>query len=179
MPLLASAASAQDKPAPQHTEQLTSQKIQDMNAEAMRGTKPLTTVPSNIAPANSQELTVEGLMDVSELERIRESNGGGVAEIFKGVVPGNDPDQQMFEMFKDLVKERNSAGLQTFPSRTRIQSATGGSVADKALGQQALRSVAKKLEQLAAELEQVQFYVKADELRKTAARYWVQARSMD
>ena len=45
--------------------------------------------------------------------------------------------------------------------------------------QRVLRSSAKKLEQLAAELEQAQFYDKADQLRKTAAKYWLQARSMD
>jgi len=45
--------------------------------------------------------------------------------------------------------------------------------------QQVLRSTARMLEKLAAELEQVKLYDKADELRKTAVRYWLQARSMD
>ncbi|MDB2687753.1 hypothetical protein N9Y42_11140 [Mariniblastus sp.] len=45
--------------------------------------------------------------------------------------------------------------------------------------QQVLRSTARTLEELAADLEQVKFYDKADELRKTAAQYWSQARTMD
>ena len=50
---------------------------------------------------------------------------------------------------------------------------------NQANAQQVLRSSAKKLEELAAELERAKFYDKADELRKTAAQYWLQARTMD
>ena len=45
--------------------------------------------------------------------------------------------------------------------------------------QRVLRSSARMLEELAAELEVAQFYDKADELRRTAAKYWLEARSID
>lgn len=87
------------------------------------------------------------------LPGLRAINGGGIAEqanLYS--IPGLKP----------------VAGIQTRPNPVKADSP-----------QQALRSSARKLEELAAELEQVKLYEKADELRKTAARYWLQARSMD
>ena len=148
-------------------------------------------------PQSTERLTSQEIMEISELEGIRTRMGGGVTEILKGVVPGSDSEQQIFEMFKRLVKEQESTSIDTFPLQPSMSPATGRTFAaagarpwstgaplgpesaNAGSGQQILRSSARTLEGLAAQLEQAKFYDRADELRKTAAQYWVQARSMD
>ena len=132
-------------------------------------------------------------MELNELAALRARMGGGVTERLEGVVEGVDPEQQFLESLKTLVQSQKSPELELLPSKNPSTDgtivATVGATATSAgerseaakaeYAQRVLRGSAKKLEQLAAELEQAQFYDKADQLRQTAAKYWLQARTMD
>ena len=95
-------------------------------------------------------------------------------------MPGADPRQQFRDSYKKFaatqVKKTTTVPLLPSPPTKTLGRSNGPA---KSVAQAVLRASAKKLEDLAAELEQVQFYNKADELRKMAAKYWLQARSLD
>ena len=148
----------------------------------------------------TENLTPVQTMSLGEIAWLRSRIGGGATESLKGFIPGTDPDQQVHEMIAKLVREQGSR-VEQLPPPTDSMSTQATGVTGAAAGarsglifgdlnsgsqlanidpeQRILRATAKQLEELAAKLEQAKFYDQADELRKTAAKYWVQARTMD
>lgn len=114
----------------------------------------------------------------SDIAELRARLGIGIGEGLKGVVGNTDPDQLFQESLKKLEAQQGRAITGLLPAGpTRPLKLSRKPT--KSVAQAVLRASAKKLEGLAAELEQVQFYDKADQLREIAAKYWLQARSMD
>ena len=120
----------------------------------------------------TRTLTPQEVYEIRNLKAVL----GGVRESLKGVVPGGDPDQQFLDSLEkiEFTLPEKTATVSLLPAPTRPLGRPA-----KSVNQAALRASAKKLEDLAAELEQVRFYDQADELRGIAAKYWLQARSMD
>ena len=180
VPLLGSAASlhAQDKPA-QLTEKLTPLQVLKLNEMAA--------LRARMGGGVTEQLegVVEGVdpekQFLESLETLVQEQGTPDLDMppRAPVVRRNDrpaPRRYQFQetngpsRVREVIRETERAP--DIADRRR-------STADAAYAQRTLRDSAKKLEQLAAELEQAQFYDKADELRKTATNYWLQARSMD
>ena len=139
---------------------------------------------------HTEKLTPQDFIIKNEILELRSRvDGGGVAERLQGIFPESDPDHQFKDSLESII-------------RSRQQPTTSAAVQSKAVGadktatvivdvnrqtklnnsqsdQRVLRLSARKLEELAAEFEQAKFYDKADELRKIAAQYWLQARTMD
>ena len=107
--------------------------------------------------------------------------GGGVGKRLQGTLPGVDTEQVSHGILADMIlAQEQKSTVQTVPLVEPVSSpAKTGNVLDPHMIQTVLRSTAKDLEKLAGQLEQVQFYDKADELRKTATSYWLQARELD
>ena len=155
----------------------------------------------------TEKLSPQQVMELNEMAALQAKMGGGVSEKLKGVVEGSDPEQQFLESLKTLVREKEApvaelppfqkqmtqpapmageagattAGATTTgaPAGAVIATPTGARSDDPEIAQRVLRSSARMLEELAAELEQAQLYDKADELRRTASNYWFQARGLD
>ena len=145
---------------------------------------------------HTETLTPLQVLDVNEMAALRARMGGGVTERLEGVVEGANPEQQFLDSLKTLVRSQKQPELSSLQPKNSPAPVDGALVATIVgpnaiydsetseatkiqYAQRTLRSSAKKLEELAAELEQARFYEKADELRQTAAKYWVQARTMD
>ena len=133
-------------------------------------------ITETLAP---QQAVVES--ELYEIAEVQKRMGGSVGERLEGVVPGANPNQQFRDSYKKFAaaQEKKTPTTVTLLPAPPTRPLGRCSKPDKSVAQAVLRASAKKLEDLAAELEQVQFYDKADELRKMAAKYWLQARSMD
>ena len=141
----------------------------------------------DLAPTKAPVQTTETLAarqaveaELNEIAKLQKIMGGSVAGSLKGVVPGANPKQQFRDSYIKFAatQEKKTATVPLLPAPpTKTLGRSNGP--DKSVAQAVLRASAKKLEDLAAELEQVQFYERADELRKMATKYWLQARSMD
>ena len=134
--------------------------------------------PVQITETLAPQQAVES--ELNEIAELQEIMGGSVAERLKDVVPGANPNQQFRDSYKKFAaQEEKTPTTVTLLPAPPTRPVGHSSRPAKSVAQAVLRASAKKLENLAAELEQVQFYDKADELRETAAKYWMQARSMD
>lgn len=147
----------------------TSLQAQDKPAQA----------PTKAPMQLTETLTPQQALELNEIAALRARMGGGVSQRLKGAVPGSDPDQQFHDSLKSLAAQVETTPLTLLPTAaTRLAAKPKRKPAANS-AQTVLRVSAKKLEDLAAELEQAKFYDKADELRATAAKYWLQARSLD
>lgn len=124
-------------------------------------------------PKHTETLTPQQIIDLRQIAALRALMGGGVAERLQGAIPGSDPEQQFQQSLENLAIQNKTA-----PPLFRPVSHGRNYRPPTRSPQDALRSSAKKLEDLAAELELVQIYDKADELRELAVKYWLQARSL-
>ena len=122
-------------------------------------------------------MTTQQTLEVNELAALKAMMGGGATESLKGVVTGADPEQLFLESIKKLSAQGKMAAMTLPPAPTSPLKRVSRSA--RGTPQAALRASAKKLEDLAADLERVQLYDKADELRAIAAKYWFEARSMN
>ena len=132
--------------------------------------------PAQPAAQRTEKLTPQQILDLNEIAAIR-ARVGSVGERLQGTLSGIDPNQQFQDSLKDRISEQKSTAqtvLVPVSTPAKISKAP-----DPHTIQTVLRSTAKALEKLAGQLEQVQFYDKADELRKTATSYWLEARELD
>ena len=121
-------------------------------------------------------LTPQQFLELREIESLR-ARRGGISERLRGITDA-DPEQQFHNSLIEKLASKKAATVTLGPAvPTRPLKRNKGPATASA--QAVLRASAKKLEDLAAELEQVPFYDEADELRGMAAKYWLQARSMD
>jgi len=157
---------AQDKSvaAPGKPVAVTSETVFAQDKPVVAPSKPPVQTTEPLAMTARQTLTV------NEIAALQARMGSGVAESLQGVVAGSDPHQFFQDSLKKLVAQEKMATITLLPA------SPAGPNRDS---QAALRASARKLEGLAAELEQVQLYDKADELRGIASKYWLQARSMN
>ena len=119
------------------------------------------TVPPKISPA---------MMD--EINAIRAQLGGGIGEQLKGMF---DDDQELNLEFQKQLKRQGQVKLP--PSATYRQVATEPkSQAPPVPRVSRLRSVARLLDQAAADLEELEMYQDADRIREQAQQYRQMAR---
>lgn len=129
----------------------------------------------------TDKMTPQQKSDLTAIAGIRALMGGGVGKRLQGTLPGVDTEQVSHGILADMIlAQEQKSTVQTVPLVEPVSSpAKTGNVLDPHMIQTVLRSTAKDLEKLAGQLEQVQFYDKADELRKTATSYWLKARELD
>ena len=143
--------------------------------------------PSQTPEQLTVKLTPQQIIELNEIAALRARMGDGVAQRLQGAVPGSDPNQQFHDSLKGIVSERGSAAKKLAPvnlppissSTLSAITQTSSATIDSQSAKLVLWSSAKKLEELAAAMERAKLYDKADELRKTAGEYWLQARSLD
>ena len=129
----------------------------------------------------TETMTLKQSEAVGDIESLKKRFGTVQERYQIGPEMGSEMDmrKQSLETVKDVVKSQMPAGQEIGQSQ-KLLIPPGFSSADPASSpQQVLRSSARTLEKLAADLEGAKIYEQADELRKTAARYWLQARSMN
>ena len=126
------------------------------------------------------KLTDQQRTELSWIAEIRTRMGGGVSKQLQGALPGVDTEQQTHDFLAGMfLEQEQKSTVQTVPLVPVSKPAKISNAPDPHMIQTVLRSTAKDLEKLAGQLEQVQFYDKADELRKTATSYWLKARELD
>lgn len=128
-----------------------------------------------------QKMTPQQKSDLTAIAGIRALMGGGVGKRLQGIVPDVDTEQISHGLLADMIlAQEQKSTVQTVPLvEPASRPAKISNAPDPHMIQTVLRSTAKDLEKLAGQLEQVQFYDKADELRKTATSYWLKARELD
>lgn len=132
-----------------------------------------------------EPLTPGQPLNQNEINKMRDRLGSSVGKQLRDILPGVDPEQLYNESLRGLISQQEpskqipAVESLTLPVKTVFGSAKKDNASGIGSTQAVLRTAAKKLENLAAELEQVKFYGKADQLRKTATSYWLEARSLD
>ena len=179
------------------------------NSKAQDNPVQVKPVPNKQKPAQVTEtLTLKQLMDANDIAAIRARLGGGidleglapesktdqmfndsVAELYKAeepesselklVMPPSDIRSPATRQKPSVITSPLKNGTSAPQTSTLRENQANLYPANANSAQQVLRVSARGLEDMAAELEYAQFYDKADELRKTATKYWLQARSMD
>ena len=129
----------------------------------------------------TDKMTPQQKSDLTAIVGIQAVMGDGVGKRLQGIVPDVDTEQISHGLLADMIlAQEQKSTVETVPLvEPASRPAKTGNVLDPHMIQTVLRSTAKDLEKLAGQLEQVQFYDKADELRKTATSYWLQARELD